>query len=152
MQSANPHFRTVSGYAAARELVNFEPREPTDSLGHALEFLAVHVRDHKQRDLAIGDRSLEAHYGAFVFSQARRGPNEARRLAVDVAYGAEGKAASIIGREGRLYELGPEPPADDIDGRSPAVVVWHDGDMFYLLASDQLPALALVNIAGSLYP
>lgn len=151
MQPANPHFRSVSSFASARELLNFEPREPTDTLGRALESLAVHVRDHKRRELAIADRSLEAHYGTFVFSQASRGPAEARRLAVDVAYGAEAKAASIIGREGRLYELGPEPPSGDIDGRSPAVVVWHDGDMFYLLASDQLPALTLVNIAGSLY-
>jgi hypothetical protein len=50
-----------------------------------------------------------------------------------------------------VYELGPEPPPDDIDGRSPSVVAWHDGEMFYLLASIEMAADVLVRIATSLY-
>lgn len=86
-----------------------------------------------------------------MFSQSLRGTEEARRLTIDTAYGAEPKETHISGREGRLYELGSEPPVDDIDGRSPAVVVWHDQGRFYLLASDRLTALDLVRIAGSVY-
>ena len=36
------------------------------------------------RELRIEDRTLEAYYGAFSFSQARRGAAEAKRLALDV--------------------------------------------------------------------
>jgi hypothetical protein len=39
------------------------------------------------RDVAIGDRSLEAHYGRFVLSQARKGVEESR-IALNVSYGA----------------------------------------------------------------
>jgi len=51
----------------------------------------------------------------------------------------------------RMYELGPEPTKDDIDGRSPAVVTWHDEEMFYLIASTGMAAADLERIAGSLY-
>ena len=51
----------------------------------------------------------------------------------------------------RVYERGPEPPPGDIDGRSLAVVTWHDADMFYLIASDELTTDELVRIATSLY-
>ena len=50
-----------------------------------------------------------------------------------------------------MYELGPEPPPDDIDGRSPSVVTWHDVDMFYLIASGEMRSHDLVSIANSLY-
>ena len=49
-------------------------------------------------------------------------------------------------------ELGPEPPPDDIDGRSSAVIVWHDGDMFYLIASGEMSAGQLMPVAVSMYP
>jgi hypothetical protein len=39
----------------------------------------------------------------------------------------------------------------DIDGRSPAVVVWHDGAMIYLVASGELGANELSRIAMSMY-
>ena len=87
----------------------------------------------------------------FNFSQTRKASTEeARHHAIDVAYGQFGQEALIAGQVGRVYELGPEPPADDIDGRSPSVVVWYHDDMFYLLASVQLPAIDLIDIAGSL--
>jgi hypothetical protein len=42
-------------------------------------------------------------------------------------------------------------PLDDPDGRSPAVVTWHDGEMHYLLASGEMEAVYLVEIATSMY-
>jgi len=50
-----------------------------------------------------------------------------------------------------VYELGPEPPPDDIDGRNPSIVTWHNGEMFYLIASDKMSSGELVRIASSLY-
>ena len=58
---------------------------------------------------------------------------------------------AVSGHEGRIYDLGPLPPPDDIDPRPPAVVVWHDGDMFYMVASDQLESDVLLRVAESLY-
>ncbi len=132
-------------------MLAFRPLEPKNTAGCGLQSLSVHVRDHKLRELSIADRTLEAHYGAFVLSQARKGAEEARRLALAVPYGATGCDARVGGCAARAYALGPEPPPDDIDGRTPAVVSWHDGDMFYLIASDRLPCAELVGIAGSLY-
>jgi hypothetical protein len=94
---------------------------------------------------------LEAHYGGFVLSQAHKGIDEARRLALDVSYGRDGQDATVAGRTARAYELGPEPPEDDIDGRSPAVVVWHDGALHFLVASDSMEVGDLMKIATSLY-
>ena len=51
----------------------------------------------------------------------------------------------------RAYELGPEPEPDDIDGRSPCVVAWHDADMFLMIAGDELFSDELLRIAISLY-
>jgi hypothetical protein len=68
-----------------------------------------------------------------------------------VSYGREVREALVAGRPARMYELGPEPAPDDIDGRSPSVVVWHDADMLYLIASGQMMADALLPIAASLY-
>jgi hypothetical protein len=50
-----------------------------------------------------------------------------------------------------VYELGPEPAPDDVDGRSPAVVAWHDAELFFLLASSETTADALVTIALSVH-
>lgn len=44
-----------------------------------------------------------------------------------------------------------QPAPHDPDGRSPAVVAWHDGELFFLIASGELPSDALVRIAESLY-
>jgi len=147
----NPHFQSATSLAAARALLTFQPREPRYTAGRRLESIHVHVRDHKLRELAIAERSLETHYGAFVVTQACKGAAEARRWALEVSYGRDGQDARIAGCAARVYELGPEVPPNDIDGRSPAVVTWHDGDMHYLVASDEFGAAELVRIAGSLY-
>ena len=34
------------------------------------------MRDHKLREILINDRTLEAHYGGFVLSQARKVPTK----------------------------------------------------------------------------
>jgi hypothetical protein len=111
----------------------------------------VYVRDHKLRAVPVGERTLEAHYGRFVFTQSRRTLEEAQRLALDVSYGRAPQEASIVGRPARVYELGPEPMPDDVDDRSPAVVAWHDGAVFCLLASTEMTADALVTIALSVH-
>ena len=129
----------------------FRPLAPGHTAGRELEALRVHVRDHTHRDLPMRDRTLEAHYGAFVLSQAHRGAVEAKRLALKVSYGADPRAALIAGHEARVYELGPAPPPGDVAGRSPAVVAWSDGHLFYLIGSGELPANTLVEIAQSLY-
>jgi hypothetical protein len=147
----NPHFETVPSWKAARAMLTFEPRAPCYTAGLRLHSLRVHVRDHKLRMLSVSERILEAHYGAFVLSQARRGGGEARRLALAVPYGSGGRDGRIAGRPARIYELGSEPEPDDIDGRSPAVVAWHDADLFCLVASATMASDKLVRIAGSLY-
>ncbi len=105
----------------------------------------IHVCDHKLRELPIGDRTLGAHFGDFVISQAKKGEAEARRLALDIRYGSECTEALIAGCPARVYELGPEPEPDDIDGRSPSVVTWHDAGMIYLIASDRMFVAELVQ-------
>ena len=147
----NPHFATVASWDDAEDMLTFRPRTPRWTAGFRLENLAVYIRDHKKRDLPIGARSLEAHYGGFSVSQARKGRAEARRWALEVRYGPAAYPVRLRGHEGRGYELGPEVPPDDIDGRSPAVVTWHDGEMFYFVASVELPAETLIDIAGSMY-
>ena len=86
-----------------------------------------------------------------MLSQARKRTDEARRLALDVRYGSAGQERQIAGHGARIYELGPEPAPDDIDGRTPAVVIWHDADLFFLVASDAMSSDELVRIAISLY-
>ena len=85
-----------------------------------------------------------------MLSQARRSRREARRLALDVSYGADPQDVQIAGHAARLYEHGPEP--DDTDGRMPAVVTWSDGELFFLVASGELSTETLVTIATSLGP
>ena len=148
---SNPHFATADSWKAARRMLSFEPLRPVRTAGLRLQALRVHVLDHKRRELAIGDRTLEAHYGGFVFTQAHKPGGEARRWALEQRYGPEPKPAEIGGHPARVYELGPEVPADDIDGRNPAVVVWHDGDLLCFIASDTMPTATLVGIANGLY-
>jgi len=144
----NPHFEFPSSLAEAKKLVTFDPLTPKMT-ELTMNSIAVFVRDHKQRDLSLDERSLELHYDGFVFSQTRKGAAEARRMTREVSFGPAPQEALIAGREGRLYPLGPE--SDDIDPRNPATVVWHDGDMFYLIASDSRDAYALLQIAQSAY-
>ena len=132
-------------------MLAFDPIKPEYTAGLRLHCLRIHVCDHKLRELPIGDRTLEAHFGDFVISQAKKGEAEARRLALDIRYGSECTEALIAGCPARVYELGPEPEPDDIDGRSPSVVTWHDAGMFYLIASDRMFVAELVRIAHSLY-
>ena len=84
-------------------MLTFRPLEPRHTAGHRLQSIQIHVRDHKLRELPIEARTLEAHYGAFVLSQAQKGASEARRLALDVSYGLAPRDARIAGRAARLY-------------------------------------------------
>jgi len=146
------HFEIVPSWEAARARLVFQPLQPGYTAGKRLQSLSIHVRDHKRRELSVAERTLEAHYGAFVLSQSRKGAREARRWALEVSYGLAGRDAQIAGCAARVYELGPEAPPDDIDGRSPAVVAWHDSELFYLVASSEMSAAELMRIAVSLYP
>lgn len=141
----------MASWKAARAKLTFRPLEPAYTAGLRLQSIEIHVRDHKLREVPVEQRTVEAHYGGFVLSQARKGVGEARRLALDVSYGRAPHEAQIAGRAARVYERGPEPPPGDIDGRSPAVVTWHDADMFYLIASDELTTGEMLRIATSLY-
>ena len=132
-------------------MLTFKPLEPKFTAGLKCEGLRIFIRDHKMRDVAVGDRSLEAHYGRFVFSQSRKGVNEARRLALEVSYGRGPQEALIAGHPGRAYERGPEPEPDDPDGRMPSVVTWHDSEMFFLIASEEMSVEELIPIAVSVY-
>jgi hypothetical protein len=149
--TALPHFETAGTWEDARASLTFTPRVPARTAGFSLRSLQIHVRDHKGRELKAGARTLEAHYGGFVVSQAEKGAGEAQRLAIDVSYGRVAREARLAGHAARMYERGPEPPPGDIDGRSPAVVTWHDGSMFYLIASDELGPDELFAIAVSMY-
>jgi hypothetical protein len=146
------HFERVADWAAAAKLLTFEPRCPAYTAGHALASLYVHVMDHRKRRLPVGARSLEAHYGSFVVDQKRTSSEEdAMRWALSTSYGQAPVATKVAGHEARSYALGPEAGPDDVDGRRPAVVVWNDGDMVYLVASDRLDDGTLRRIASSMY-
>jgi len=75
----NPHFERPPTWEAAGALLTFEPQAPAETLGRDLQGLYVFVRDHRMRDVPKGDRSLEAHYGTFSFSQKRQPVDEAAR-------------------------------------------------------------------------
>src|SRR5262245_57944496 len=135
----NPHFAMATSWDAAYTLMTFVPRAPKATAGMAPPVLRVYVRDHRLRAVPVAERTLEANYGRFVFTQSRRTPEEAQRLALHVSYGHAPKQASIHGRPARVYELGPEPLADDVDDRSPAVVAWPGGPRFHLLPSPGVP-------------
>ena len=104
----NPHFASAASWDQAREMLAFQPFQPAFTAGHELRSLRIYVRDHTMRELAIGERSLEVHYGQFVISQSRKGADEARRLALDVSYGRGPQEGAIAGHAARIYELGPE--------------------------------------------
>jgi hypothetical protein len=150
--TGSPYFESPRNWKAARALLTFRPVEPKHTAGFRLQSIRIFVRDHKLRELPVEDRTLEAHYGGFSLCQSRRGAAEARRLALDVSYGRVVRDSQIAGHPARIYELGPEPEPEDIDGRSPSVVVWHDAEMFYLVASHEMSSDKLVKIAQSLYP
>ena len=147
----NPHFESAADWADAAGRLTFVPLVPRFTAGGALKSLRIHVRDHRLRELRPGERIVEAYYGTFAFSQARRTPEDARHAALEVSYGGDPRPLWILGREGRGYELGPVPEPDDIDPRTPSVVAWADGEMFYFLASGQLPLSELIDVATSIY-
>lgn len=121
---------------------------PRDTGGRALLSVRLFVRDHRMREVPATEQALEAYYEDFVFSQSRPGA-EAARASVQRSYGSDPTATEVSGREARAYPRGPEPPPDDPDPRMPAVVVWAEGDDFFLLASDLLEVEDLLPIARS---
>ncbi len=148
---SNPHFASVSTWAEAAKLVDFEPLRPRKTRNLDVQRFVVLLRDHKKRELDRSSRSLEVHYGKFVFSQTRKDKSEARRWALSVSYGSNPQSVEIAGREGRMYPLGPVPEPDDIDPRMPAVVSWYDGELSYLIASESLESDDLLQVARSCY-
>lgn len=146
----NPHFASIEDWAAAEELLGFTPLRPSDTAGRPLDALRVHAMDYRMRELPIDERTLEAHYDGFVFTQSGPGNAEARRLAYELSYGTVAREATIAGRDARAYDEGPVPEPDDPDGQMPAVVVWPDGDRFLLLAGE-LDVPTLLRIAASIY-
>ncbi|MEQ8861713.1 MAG: hypothetical protein RIC56_23980 [Pseudomonadales bacterium] len=114
----NPHFREVTSWEEAGAWLSFTPLRPAHTAGRELKSLSVFVRDHRHRELAEADRSLEAHYVDFVVSQSSPGPTEARRKALEVSYGADPVEIWVGGHPGRRYELGSRVPADDPEGGS----------------------------------
>ena len=146
-----PRFLAPDTWEQAAALMAFTPRRPADTRGRALRGLRVHVRDHRRRDLPLHLRTFEAHYDGLAVCQSRPGALGARRRALERRYGPGATEIRLFGHEGRAYPLGPEVPADDIDGRSAAVVAWHDGPMFHFVASTQLPVEELTMVAASLY-
>jgi hypothetical protein len=149
--AGNPHFESAADWTDAAGRVTFVPLVPRFTAGGALKGLRIHVRDHKLRELPLEERILEASYETFAFSQSRRTAVDARHAALAVSYGRDPRPVWILGREGKGYELGPVPEPDDIDPRSPSVVAWADGEMFYCLASGQLPLTGLIDVATSIY-
>jgi hypothetical protein len=145
----NEHFLEVADWRAAAPELTFQPVAPRYTAGRTLQSLTIHIRDRKRRELPKSDRTLEAHYGAFVLSEAQN--KDARRKALETSYGPDPRDVRVAGHDGQSYDLGPEVPLDDPDGRMPAVVVWSDGDMFYLIASGELTPDVLLRIAQSLY-
>jgi hypothetical protein len=149
--TATAHFVSPADLAAASVELTFAPRLPDPSLSGALRGLRIHVRDHRGREVPRGERTLEAWFDTFTFSQSSRTEADARHAALDVSYGRDPLPVWILGREGRGYELGPQPAPDDSDERSPAVIAWADGAIFYFLASGELPLTQLIDVAASIY-
>ena len=153
----NPHFAAPATWDEAAALVPFEPFTRDELGGRPLRSLAVFVNDHEFRDVAPGERSLEAYYDGFVFSQSRPGDDAARERAFEISYGRAPRDVELGGPDAqpslraRVYELGPEPGPDDPDPRMPAVLAWADGEVFCLLASETLEADELIEMARSLY-
>ena len=98
----NPHFEKVASWKAARKLLDFEPLVLGNKKKRRLQSLYVYVRDHKQRELPTGDRSLEAYFDGFVYTQKQSTTAEARRLALSKSYGLEGRDIQVATYPGRL--------------------------------------------------
>jgi hypothetical protein len=145
----NRHFEPLASWEAARERVGDEIVTPRETAGFTLSTLSLFVRDYKMREVSREEQSLEAHYGAFVFTQSKPGREGARRAVCEVSYGSDPASEEVLGCEARVYEMGPEVDRDDPDGRMPAVVVWAEGERFFLIASDQLSTAELLRIARS---
>jgi hypothetical protein len=146
---ANPHFERLENWDAAQPWMGFAPRLPRNTLGRALESLSVFVRNHRMREVELHERTLEAYYGAFSFSQSRPGVAAARRGVVETSYGQGPRSEHVNGCEARSYPLGPEPPPGHPDPRMPAVVVWFEHDRFFLVASESLDVETLLAVARS---
>ena len=131
----NFHFKNITDWKEAKDHIDFEPRIPSFTAGYSLHTLSVYVVDHRKRQLPISSRSLSAYYDqAFVIEQKRlASSNEARRTALSISYGSAAQTIFIAGHEGRKYELGPEVPTTDIDGRMPAVIAWSEENNIFLL-------------------
>jgi hypothetical protein len=65
--------------------------------------------------------------------------------------GAGRLAGSSQQPSGASLRAGARASPDDIDGRTPAVVSWADGDLHVLVVSDTLQADELLRIAASIY-
>ncbi len=148
----NAHFVTIGSWSEVETATGFLPLVPTVTLGLPLQALRLFVRDHKLRAVPRDQQSLEAHYGAFVLTQSQTGPEEARRLAFDVAYGATPRTERVGANDARVYDRGPGVPVGDPDGRMPSVVAMAVNDLFVLLASGEFDSNALVRVARSLRP
>ncbi|MGF1460634.1 MAG: hypothetical protein ACFBSG_16610 [Leptolyngbyaceae cyanobacterium] len=150
--ASNPHFQAVADWQQAADWLAFTPRCPNFTAASLLRSLAIYVVDHHSHPIPKRDRIIEAHYDGFCIAQQRcRSVDEASYHALSVAYGTAGEAVSVAGYVGCRYALGPVTAPDDIDGRIPAVVVWHEQERFYLVASTRLRSEALLQIAVSMY-
>lgn len=147
----NPHFKSVETLKEAAKHVAFTPLSPEDTAGCALEGMNIFVKDHKMREVPRENRTLEMHYGKFVISQKKCDNGDAaKKMALETPYGQAPSEGKINGFDARMYELGPAVPEDDIDGRRPAAVAWHDAEMFFLIASTQMNISKLITIAKSM--
>ncbi|MEZ5559522.1 MAG: hypothetical protein R3E86_13385 [Pseudomonadales bacterium] len=144
------HFKAVASCRAARDLLTFEPVAPEMLGGCRRRSMYVFVLDHRQRHVAVPERSFEAHYDTFVLTQTRRSIEQARHPVLAVSYGRDGADTRIGTLAARVYELGSVPPPDDIDGQSPSVVSWHDEGVCFLLASNELRSAQLLDVAREL--
>jgi len=72
-------------------------------------------------------------------------------LVTETRYGPAPVETCVAGHEARSYALGPVPRGRSAESRSPAVIAWCDGGMFYLLVSSSLDVGELATIAASCY-
>jgi hypothetical protein len=132
-------------------MVSFSPLVLRAPAGRPLKALRVFVRNNRGRWLPKTERTLDAFFEGFAFGQRQYPAKEARRRVSEFMLGRGPVDALIGGCEGRVCELGPEIAPDEIDGRNPAVVVWSDGPMFYLITSSSMSLADLLPIAEALY-
>jgi hypothetical protein len=94
----NAYFDRVGSWHHAQTKLTFVPIKPRYTVGLSLQSLDIHVRDTAHGELAIKDRSLEAHYGSFVLTQSLKGEEEAQRWATRVGYGPGPREWNVAGR------------------------------------------------------